>query len=197
MPARKLGNRAAGSAIGVAVPTPPKRVGLAPLCAICVSDPATTTTLLDGVEYRVCSDCDSAPIRAYDATRGYEVPTGGGSQATIRQAADRVSRAAAPNRFALESGRLHAHQSNPNARSLTSGYLMIRVRRRAPDGKARDFREAFAEIAHHAWANEVRFVATGPRWHIFERPDPAVAAAQRVPSSNPLVAIEQYRAVSK
>lgn len=167
---------------------------MTPFCAICtetVTEPIRRAPLgRNDAMVIVCVDCDSARPRERGPSNYVPTFDEGMNQVTMakKMGAELARVAPAGEAIARHAGR------NETAKTRTPGCLIIRIRRRHPGGGARDAREAFeAELADKPWAKEVRYVGADIRWHIYERPDPEVAAQQRAPSDRPLMWLEQYR----
>lgn len=155
-------------------------------CAICTSEtgPFFTRPLgRDGALVRVCRDCDGEPVvarRGPDADRP--------AQAGVSQLAMK----GAIGRFAA-SVDAKTLPRNETAREARPGYLIIRINRRDKFGKPRDRREAVRVFEGEPWARDVTYLGTDFRFHIFERPDPALAKKSRQSDEQPLAALEPYR----
>ncbi len=53
----------------------------------------------------------------------------------------------------------------------TPGTVLVRVRVRAPGGKARDRNEARESLRQYPWFASVRYLCTRGPFHLFERPE--------------------------
>jgi hypothetical protein len=169
-------------------------------CAICAADippgQARTAPLgKDNAMVTICADCDGGDARSWqswiDERGGYEIAEGA-SLGRVRDAADRVAKELGAagigdrNVGAAVSGRLH---------DRTPRWILIRVSARGCDAQ-----EARMRFRKEPWFAEVRYLGMtrgGPRGgvHVFERPDPRVAAEQRRGGgeADPLAGIEQFR----
>lgn len=164
-------------------------------CAICGADIATEaeSTLVPlgkgRAMVRVCETCDVEPARAKDGPRlGYQISEGA-SSANIKKAANvALEKMGAPKASLLRRGIMIGKASHGGLSGKTPGWIVVRVH-----NKGQDTREALASLRDKPWYRELRILGCVERWHLFERPDPKVAASSRARSENPLASLEQYR----
>lgn len=152
-------------------------------CAICTAESADLVDWDDdGKHYRICPSCndDQATLK-HGPERGYEVCEGA-SQERISASADRVLR----NQPRADFG--NTLSINAKLSDRTPGWILVRIPTRG-----RDLREALSTLKHQRWFSELRILGSSNGFHLFERPDPRIAKAQRTPSGNPLAAIRAYR----
>jgi hypothetical protein len=156
-------------------------------CGICAGDVASTTPKMAPIGKNdelviVCDDCFTEPAheaRGRDRC-GYEIEEG-------------MSMATMQAKMVKVIGPSIARRGETN-KARTPGYILIRFARARPGKPPRDQREVFEqELAKKPWAREVRYLGIDQKWHLFERPDPALAKKSRTPTRNPLMGLERYR----
>lgn len=163
-------------------------------CAICLDErgPFESRPLgKNDAMVKVCRDCDEQPAEYKNGpVRGYDLDASNG--VTWSEFKDRVQA------FAFEASPageqiIRQPYASPNMRSVTPGWLMLRVRRRDASGRPRDMREATQTFAREPWAREVHYIGTDSAFHVFERPDPNLAKNLRTASHNPIAWLEQFK----
>ncbi|HET9748346.1 MAG TPA: hypothetical protein VFS06_03495 [Casimicrobiaceae bacterium] len=159
-------------------------------CAICASDrgPLVERQLGPGEpRVKVCKACDEETPIAFDSERGYEPHESAGP---IAKMVKRGERRVVPTQVRA----LYAPRNRGEVMTArTPGYLLLRVPRRAPGGRAIDHLEAAQAFADKPWASEVRYLGPEKNWHLFERPDVRAVAKQRQSETDPLAAIAKFK----
>lgn len=163
-------------------------------CAICARDvpllEARSAPLgRNGATVTICRGCDDEPARSYTSERPTYELREGMSGVMMRAAGDRVLRelgAPVQTRHTVNE----RHVVGRNIHDRTPGWILIRISIRHCD-----VREAIARLRREPWFRDVRFLGSVNRWHLFERPDPKVAAEQRQRSSgvDPIEWLEKYK----
>lgn len=158
-------------------------------CAIC-ANPIKGTPHLEPIGRNdalvfVCSSCATEPAREIQGpTLAYEPGEGMGyMEMRGRIASYRNS----------QSKAVFFRSAPLMPRERTPGWLIVRVPIRDASGVTRDSQTIEQILRSKPFASELRRLGTTNTHHLFEYPDPKVAAESRGRSENPLVFLEQYR----
>jgi hypothetical protein len=159
-------------------------------CAICTGEagPFARRPLgRGGAMVSVCRECDEdAPVARMGRRLDHDERVGMGQKEMSAKISAILERDAPAGEEIIRRG-IQWY------RTPTPGWIRFRVRRLDSMGRTRDQREAAATFVREPWAHLVHYIGCDHTNHVFERPDPKVAERDRVPSENPLAAIEQYR----
>lgn len=148
-------------------------------CAICtteiVGDPVRAPLGKDDAMVDICAPCDGdKPV----ATRGREVDYDLEERGSWLEFRHRIDHFGATHKVAK------VEPYTVVTKKLTPGWILVRVSAIATDGGRRDMVEAFDQLAHEPWADDIAWLGSVGRWMLFERPDPDVPLLERRPSRN-------------